>query len=344
MTERLRAAGVDPERVDAAATLLVDCFRSGGKVLLFGNGGSAADAQHMAAEFVGRFLADRPGLPAIALTTDSSALTALANDFGFDQIFARQVEALGRPGDVAVAISTSGGSPNVIAGAHAAREAGMRSIGVLGPPGSPLEDAVDVAITVAGDDVPSIQEIHIVIEHVLCGAVEARLSGADGETSSVPGTKIVDWDTLLALRERWRRAGRKVVWTNGCFDLLHVGHVRSLEAARRLGDVLVVGVNGDASVRRIKGVGRPLVPVEQRVEVVAALEPVDHVVVFDEPTPERALDRLRPDVHTKGADYESRELPERAVVEAYGGRIEFLPLVPGISTTELARRLDSAGE
>jgi D-glycero-beta-D-manno-heptose 1-phosphate adenylyltransferase len=157
-------------------------------------------------------------------------------------------------------------------------------------------------------------------------------------------SKIVAWERLLALRDDWRRDGRKVVWTNGCFDLLHIGHVRSLEAARRLGDVLVVGVNSDQSVREIKGDGRPLVPADQRAEVVAALNAVDYVIVFDEPTPARALEQLRPDVHTKGADYEGRELPERKVVEAYGGSVELLPLVPGVSTTELARRLRAAGE
>ncbi len=344
--ERLRAAGVQLDRVAAAAAALAACFRSGGKVLLFGNGGSAADAQHLAAEFVGRFLAERPALPAVALTTDTSALTALANDFGFEQVFARQIEALGRPGDVAVAISTSGRSANVVAGARAARAAGMRSIGVLGSPGAPLEEFVDVAITVASESVPSIQETHLAIEHALCGAVETVLFAAGAaEARAKPSSasesrqKTIDWARLLALRELWRRDGRTVVWTNGCFDLLHVGHVRSFEAARRLGDVLVVGVNGDASVRQLKGDGRPLVPVEQRAEVVAALEAVDHVVVFDEPTPEAALARLKPDVHAKGADYDGQELPERAVVEEYGGSIELLPLVPGVSTTELERRL-----
>jgi rfaE bifunctional protein nucleotidyltransferase chain/domain len=348
--ERLQAAGVDLDRVAAAAAALATCFRSGGKVLLFGNGGSAADAQHMAAEFVGRFLAERPALAAVALTTDTSALTALANDFGFERVFARQIEALGRPGDVAVAISTSGRSANVVAGAQAARAAGMRSIGVLGSPGSPLEQGVDIAITVSSESVPSIQETHLAIEHALCGAVEALLFGAiSTESGSEPqallgaATKIVDWDRLIALREQWRREGRRVVWTNGVFDLLHVGHVRSFEAAKRLGDVLVVGVNGDASVRAIKGDGRPLVPVRERAEVVAAVAPVDYVVVFDEPTPERALERLQPDVHTKGADYEGRELPERAVVESYGGSIELLPIVPGVSTTSLAQRLRDAG-
>lgn len=154
--------------------------------------------------------------------------------------------------------------------------------------------------------------------------------------------KVADWQTLLALRERWRADGRVVVWTNGCFDLIHVGHTRSLEAARRLGDVLVVGVNDDDSVRALKGPGRPLVPAAERAEVVAALQSVDHVVVFDEPTPERALGELRPDVHTKGADYappDGKPLPERDLVRSYGGRIEFLPLVPARSTSALLEQI-----
>jgi rfaE bifunctional protein nucleotidyltransferase chain/domain len=343
--DRLRAAGVELDRVAAAAAALVTCFRSGGKVLLFGNGGSAADAQHMAAELVGRFLLERRALPAIALTTDTSALTAIANDFGFEQVFARQIEALGRREDAAVAISTSGRSPNVLAGVRAAAAAGMRTIAIVGPGGSELERLADVAVVVDAEG-PALQEGQLTVEHALCEIVESALSetGTDVRASGEARSKVVEWDELLARRERWRERGLRVVWTNGCFDLLHVGHVRSLEAAKELGDVLVVGVNGDASVREIKGDGRPLVPVEQRVEVVAALEPVDYVVVFDEPTPEQALERLRPDVHTKGADYEGRELPERAVVEGYGGKIELLPLVPGVSTTELERRLRGAEE
>jgi rfaE bifunctional protein nucleotidyltransferase chain/domain len=130
--------------------------------------------------------------------------------------------------------------------------------------------------------------------------------------------------------------------TNGCFDLLHVGHVRNLRAARAFGDVLVVGVNDDASVRRLKGAGRPIVPAVERAELLAALWCVDAVVLFGEDTPMAALERLRPEVHCKGADYAppaGKPIPEAAVVAAYGGRIEFLPLVPGISTSELARRI-----
>jgi len=153
---------------------------------------------------------------------------------------------------------------------------------------------------------------------------------------------VVDWQQLLELRARWRRERRTVVWTNGCFDLLHAGHVRSLTAARALGDLLVVGLNSDASVRRLKGEGRPLVSALERAEVLAALSAVDHVVVFDDDTPEHALEKLQPDVHAKGSDYappNGKPLPERAVVEDYGGRIEFLPLIEGLSTTRLAEKL-----
>jgi rfaE bifunctional protein nucleotidyltransferase chain/domain len=161
-----------------------------------------------------------------------------------------------------------------------------------------------------------------------------------------PRKKHLGWPDLLAAREDLRRAGRVVVWTNGCFDLLHPGHVASLQAARALGDVLVVGLNSDASVTAAKGPDRPIFSQSERAAVLAALECVDYVVVFDEPTPEAALAALRPDVHCKGADYappHGRPIPERAVVEGYGGRVEFLPLAPGFSTTELLRRIRQEG-
>jgi rfaE bifunctional protein nucleotidyltransferase chain/domain len=154
--------------------------------------------------------------------------------------------------------------------------------------------------------------------------------------------KAVSWDTLLPWRARVRQERKTVVWTNGCFDLLHVGHVRSLQAARSRGDALVVGINSDACVRRLKGPRRPLIPEDQRVEVLTALECVDYVIVFDESTPETAIARLQPDVHCKGADYappHGKPIPEAALVASYGGRIEFLPLVPSLSTSDLVRRI-----
>jgi rfaE bifunctional protein nucleotidyltransferase chain/domain len=154
--------------------------------------------------------------------------------------------------------------------------------------------------------------------------------------------KIVDWPTLLAVREQARRDGKIVVWTNGCFDLLHVGHVDSLQAARQFGDILVVGINSDTSVRQLKGADRPIVPGDERMEIVSALACVDFVIAFDEPTPEAALARLRPDVHCKGADYappHGKPIPEASIVAGYGGRVEFLPLVPTRSTSDLVERI-----
>jgi len=154
--------------------------------------------------------------------------------------------------------------------------------------------------------------------------------------------KILDWPSLLRRREEWQCAGKVVVWTNGCFDILHVGHIRSLNASRRFGDVLVVGVNSDASVRQLKGPSRPVVTAAERMEILASLECVDAVAVFDELTPERALGELKPDVHCKGADYRppnGKPIPEAATVARYGGRIEFIPFEVATSTSSLIRSI-----
>ena len=147
--------------------------------------------------------------------------------------------------------------------------------------------------------------------------------------------RVVD---LATLRSTLDGAPARVVTTNGCFDLLHVGHLRLLREAKAMGDVLVVAINDDGSVRRFKGPARPLVPAAERAELVAALEPVDYVVLFSEDTPEHALSVIRPAVHVKGGDYRVQDLPEAGVVEASGGRVVIVPLVPGHSTSELVRR------
>jgi D-sedoheptulose 7-phosphate isomerase len=164
------------ESIVDAAMLMARCLRGGGKLLLFGNGGSAADAQHLAAEFIGRFRIERQALAAIALTTDSSILTAVGNDYGFDQIFARQVQALGRPGDVAIGISTSGNSPNVNSAITQAAKQELKTIGLAGKDGGSLAKCVDISITVASTNVAMIQECHITIGHILCELVENELS------------------------------------------------------------------------------------------------------------------------------------------------------------------------
>lgn len=174
---RIQLAQTLGPRIVDAAQVIAECLREGGKVLLFGNGGSAADAQHLAAEFVGRFVLERSPLPGIALTTDSSILTAVGNDYGFDQVFVRQVLALGRPGDVAIGISTSGNSPNVIKAVQAAAERGLRTIGLAGRDGGALAKAVEIAITVPSTNTARIQECHIAVGHVLCELVEDELFG-----------------------------------------------------------------------------------------------------------------------------------------------------------------------
>lgn len=157
------------------ADRLVRCLQGGGKLLLFGNGGSAADAQHFAAELVGRYQHERPALPAIALTVDTSALTAIANDYGYDQVFARQVEALGSKGDVAIAISTSGRSPSVIEAVRAAKAKQLTTVGLLGRDGGALKELVDIALVVEAQKTSRIQEVHILIAHVLCETIEREL-------------------------------------------------------------------------------------------------------------------------------------------------------------------------
>ena len=159
-----------------AADLITMCLRADGKLLFFGNGGSAADAQHLAAEFVGRFVRERAGLPAIALTTDSSILTAVGNDYGFDQIFARQIQALGRPGDVAIGISTSGNSLNVLEGVKEARKRKLKTIGLTGKDGGLLAQQTDVAIMVPSTSTAKIQECHIAIGHLFCELVDGDFS------------------------------------------------------------------------------------------------------------------------------------------------------------------------
>ena len=147
---------------------------------------------------------------------------------------------------------------------------------------------------------------------------------------------IVDRGAVGALAEDLRRQGRKIVLTNGCFDLLHLGHLRYLEAARAMGDVLLVGINVDEQVQRLKGPERPFVPEAERAELVAGLIPVDYAFLFAEPTAAELLAEIRPEVYAKGGDYQAETLPEAAVASACGAKIVFLPTVPGHSTTNLA--------
>ena len=169
----------------AAAEALVTAYRAGHKALFFGNGGSAADAQHLAAEFLGRYLRERSPLPAVALHTNSSAVTAIGNDYGYDYVFSRQLEALAAPGDVAVAISTSGNSQSVIEAVSVARRLGLYTIALTGASGGRLRGMVDTLIAVPSNETPRIQECHILVGHALCDAVEQAVA-VGGTISATP--------------------------------------------------------------------------------------------------------------------------------------------------------------
>ena len=167
--------------IQAVADKCIQAFRHGNRVMLAGNGGSAADAQHIAAEFVGRYAFDRPGLPAIALSTDTSMLTAIGNDYGYEHVFRRQIDANGSKGDVFIGISTSGNSANIIAALERARELGIITVGLTGRSGANMCELCDYCIEVPSDSTPRIQESHIMIGHIICGIAEQTLYGTKDE-------------------------------------------------------------------------------------------------------------------------------------------------------------------
>ena len=174
LTTKQQAVTAQMEQLIKAADMLATCVASGHKILLFGNGGSAADAQHLAAEFVNRFQIERPPLAALALTTDTSVITSIGNDYAFDLIFAKQIQALGRRDDVAWGISTSGNSPNVVAGLRSAHEMGLHCLGMAGRGGS-LAAVSDLLLTVPSATTARVQETHILMGHILCQLVDALL-------------------------------------------------------------------------------------------------------------------------------------------------------------------------
>ena len=181
--EVLTLVAADTTAIERAAELMLEATRQGGKILFCGNGGSAADSQHLATELVSKFHHDRPGIPALALTTDTSALTAIANDFAYDRVFARQVETLGQRHDVLVGISTSGNSNNVIMAVEAAKAKGMVTIGLLGNKGGRLSALVDCPVVVPSMSTPHIQEAHIAIGHILCDILEQAVLPMTESTS-----------------------------------------------------------------------------------------------------------------------------------------------------------------
>jgi len=166
-------------QIEAAARLMISALKAGNKILIFGNGGSAADSQHLAAELIGRYRKDRRSLPAIALTTDTSIITSISNDYSYEVVFSKQVEGLARKGDVAVGLSTSGNSRNVLVALEKAKELGCATIGFLGGDGGQITEAVDVPITIPSKITARVQESHITIGHIICGLIENELFGRE---------------------------------------------------------------------------------------------------------------------------------------------------------------------
>jgi phosphoheptose isomerase len=325
------------DEVVEAARVIATALAAGNKILVCGNGGSAACAQHFAAEFTGKLFYDRRPFPAIALSTDTSALTAIANDYGYEDVFARQVRALGQPGDVLVGISTSGSSANVRTAVAAANDAGLRTIALTGKAEAL---GAERALRVPLGETARIQEAHDLILHELAQLSERLLVPEMDDDASADRFPFVLADSDLApFREWMTRSRQELVTTNGVFDVIHQGHHRSLREARVFGDRLVVLVNSDDSVRRLKGPGRPIRALTDRLGDLERSPFVDHVVVMSDDVPSPLLSQLHPAVHCKGQDYQNVVVPEEVVVAQYGGRMEYLTLVDGYSTTSLESKV-----
>jgi rfaE bifunctional protein nucleotidyltransferase chain/domain len=317
--------------ISEAGVRVGEAIAAGGKILICGNGGSAACSQHFAAEFVGKLKMPRTALPAISLTTDTSAITAIANDFGYNNVFARQVEALATAGDVVVGLSTSGTSENVRRAIAAGKQAGAFTLALTG---SVSNLGAHQTITVPISETARIQEAHDLILHEIAQIAERVLvPSLDWDPASCPFPFILTNSDLLGFRDWIETTGQSLVTTNGCFDLLHRGHRSSLAQSRAFGDRLVVLLNSDDSAARLKGPGRPVRSFEDRADDLCLVPAVDHVVEMVEDDPRRLLAELRPHVHAKGSDYAGTELIEEATVKEHGGRIKLLPLLGDYSTT-----------
>jgi len=312
-------------------------LQGGGKLLCCGNGGSAGDAQHIASELVNRFEGWRRPLPAIALACDGAVLTSIANDLAYEQVFARQVAALGQAGDGLLVFSTSGNSANILAAVRAAQERGLWILAFTGRDGgalAPLLRPGDVELRVTHERTARIQEAHLLLIHSLCAAIDAQ--AATPQAATLEDKIINDWEQLAARVA----AQRPLVLSNGVFDILHRGHVQYLHEARAEGACLVLAVNSDESVRRLgKGADRPINTLADRQGVLAGLAAVDFVTSFTDDTPLRLIETLRPDVLIKGGDWPVEKIVGAAEVLGWGGRVLSISFRHQRSTSALLARI-----
>lgn len=316
-----------------AVELMLAALRGGRRILVCGNGGSASDAEHMAGELVGRFGYDRASLPCISLCTPSATFTAIANDYGYEQVFQRQVQGLGVTGDVLIGISTSGNSANIVAAFKTARNLGIKTVALTGSRDSKLSQLADVTVRSPSTRTPRIQEIHGLLLHSMCRAIEDEMFSETAKTiaPALPSSKIIGADQINTLAAAIK--GYESVFTNGCFDILHPGHVYVLNESRKAGELLIVGLNTDESIKRLKGPTRPYHRFADRAMVLAALECVDYVVGFGEDTPAEIIQTLTPKVLIKGGDYSPETIVGADWVQKHGGCVKVVPLLEGHSTT-----------
>lgn len=318
-------------RFEEAVKVMLAALRKGQRILVCGNGGSASDAEHMAGELVGRFGYDRASLPCISLCTPSATFTAIANDYGYEQVFKRQVQGLGRAGDVLIGLSTSGNSPNIVEAFKAAAEQKITTIAMTGSRDSKLSQIADVTVRAPSAKTPRIQEIHGLLLHSMCRAIEEEIFPGKASAPALPARKILSGNEIKVLAEAMN--GYQSVFTNGCFDILHPGHVYVLNESRKAGELLIVGLNADESIKRLKGPTRPYHRFADRAMVLAALECVDYVIGFDEDTPAKLIEALTPKILIKGGDYTPDTIVGADWVTSHGGCVKVIPLLEGHSTT-----------
>lgn len=318
--------------VESAGSLIAESFTSGKKIFAFGNGGSSASASHFIAEFTGKLKSDRKSLAGVWIGGDVSALTAIGNDYGFDQIFSRPVSGLVGPGDVVVGLSTSGSSSNVVNALKLASELGAHTIFLTG---RRSEIECDITIQVGSEDTPRIQEAHDFLLHMIAQAAEAQLFPELGTSRFRDPFDFVITKDQLSNYSQWATStNTKLVTTNGVFDLLHLGHRYSLESARAYGDQLVVLLNSDESVSALKGSARPIRKLDERMNDLKSVSFVSHVAVFEGENPLEELAVLKPSVHLKGAEYSNTEIAELELVKKFGTELVFLERMGDYSTSK----------
>jgi D-sedoheptulose 7-phosphate isomerase len=318
-------------QIEVLATEISEAFKAGKRLYAFGNGGSAAEAQHFTTELIGRFKGNRKSLPAISLCSDSSALTCIANDFGFDEIFSRQVQGLVENGDVVVGFTTSGKSRNVLAGLDAAKELGGITALVTGNEKVNSQNSADIIFEIGGHETAIIQESHLMLIHILCELIEIHL-GFKLEAPRPKSTKIIyDYQFEPKLLPDLG----SIVWVNGCFDILHEGHLMLLNIATRAGRQLVVGINSDTSVKKLKGDSRPYISEMKRARTIAQLPYVDLIIIFSQKDPLEILKQVRPNVVIKGGIYQDVNFKEKDFLLEIGCEILYTSHIPDISTSQI---------